>query len=86
MHRLSLKCAPLLMLLSACSLVQSRPQMQRLEASLSRPCPNLPAPPRPLIGEARDQWEREMIAAYGKCANRHWWTVEAWNAAMKGKK
>ena len=85
MRRLSLLSVPLLILLSGCSLVQSRPQMQPLAANLSQPCPSLPSPPMPLIGEARDQWEADVIAAYGDCANRHWWTVDAWNAAMKGK-
>lgn len=86
MTRLFLLNAPLLMLLSGCSLIRLQSPMPPLSANLAQPCPPIPSPPRPLVDPDRGTWETDVIAIYADCAARHWWTVDAWKKAVKDKK
>lgn len=65
-------------MLAACSTTQYNPPMPELPANLAHPCQELPMPPDPLVGPARDLWEATIIALYGDCAARHRYTVGAW--------
>lgn len=54
-----------------------KPPTGPLPANLRQPCPPLPLPPKPLVGEARDLWEAAIITLYGECAARHLAAIKA---------
>lgn len=70
--------APLLLVLCACSKTVSVGRTPPPQANLFQRCPDLPPPPTPLLGQARDQWEADLIALYGDCAARHLGLARSW--------
>jgi len=81
-----LLCALPLMLLSACSTPRAAAPTVQLQANLAANCPPISSPPVPLIDPSRAEWEAEILLAYGDCAARHRFAVDAWPQAVNSTK